>query len=322
MNLDMNCDHYTDTELEALYRIDPGYTIDHILDGERKLYQTLVRSVPDMQVHPFLKQVTKRLFTAIEKREIDKPIEKREIEKPIEKREIEKPDEPKKTYVFTVDSMYRPPAYKIHDFVYTLPEPIIVLSLQIECIDIPVLWNEFNKAQFFFNNLSIPIPDGSYTTSEMEKILYEASSLDVSIQQRTVIRYPEPFTIDFGKRFKSAGWVMGFRREQYKSIYNVLTSNHEIESEAQFGNLTECMYVDVYDYGELFIPDKKYENHSKYVMGYFPVVNQQRVHRHTWKRTYSEPVKLERLRIQLFNKFGEPFLNEADFCIHFAVQPV
>ena len=304
MNLDMNLEHYTLSELETLYRLEPDYTLSHVLDGERELYKKLMRKVSDVTMQEtignFLREVTQRLLP---------------------KEKIEEKTEKTTAYVFTVDSMYRSTASKLHDFIYTLPEPIYIRSLQIECLDIPLVWNEFHKAQFFWNDLSIHLPDGTYTSSEIEKLLYEHASMDVSIQSRTLIRSSEPFTIDFGKRFKSAGWILGFRREEYKSTYNVVTSKHELESEARFGYLTECMYVDVYDYYDTFTPDKIIENRSNYVMGYFPVVNEQRIQKYDLAtRMYPVPFRLERLRIQLFNKFGDPFLNQADFSIHFVVH--
>lgn len=313
----MNIEHYTLAELETLYRLEPEYTLSHVLDGERELYKKLIRKVPDLTmqetISDFLRKVTQRLLSVESKKE-----EKHEPEP--EKEEIQ-PEKKTIPYVFTVDSMYRSTASKIHDFIYTLREPLLIRSLQIECIDIPVVWNEFHKAQFFWNDLSIHLPDGTYTPSEIEKLMYEHASMDVSIQNRTTIRASEPFTIDFGKRFKSAGWILGFRREQYKSTYNVLTSKHELESEARFGYLTECMYVDVYDYYDMFTPDRMIENRSNYVMGYFPVVNEQRIQKYDLAtRLYPIPFRLERLRIQLFNKFGEPFLNQGDFSIHFVVQ--
>ena len=313
MNLDMNIEHYTLAELETLYHLEAGYTLAHVLDGERELYKKLMRKVPDLTIQEtigaFLKQVTQRLL----------PIES----EPEKEKEKEEPKPEKKTnpYVFTVDSMYRSTASKIHDFIYTLPEPMYIRSIQIECLDIPLVWNEFHKAQFYWNNISIHLPDGTYTPSEIEKLLYDHASIDVSIQNRTMIRSSEPFTIDFGKRFKSVGWILGFRREQYKSTYNVLTSKHELESEARFGYLTECMYVDVYDYYDTFIPDKIIENRSNYIMGYFPAVNKERIQKYNLAtRVYPVPFRLERLRIQLFNKFGDPFLNQADFSIHFVIN--
>jgi hypothetical protein len=313
MNLDMNIEHYTLAELETLYHLEAGYTLAHVLDGERELYKKLMRKVPDLTIQEtigaFLKQVTQRLL----------PIES----EPEKEKEKEEPKPEKKTnpYVFTVDSMYRSTASKIHDFIYTLPEPMYIQSIQIECLDIPLVWNEFHKAQFYWNNISIHLPDGTYTPSEIEKLLYDHASIDVSIQNRTMIRSSEPFTIDFGKRFKSVGWILGFRREQYKSTYNVLTSKHELESEARFGYLTECMYVDVYDYYDTFIPDKIIENRSNYIMGYFPAVNKERIQKYNLAtRVYPVPFRLERLRIQLFNKFGDPFLNQADFSIHFVIN--
>lgn len=314
MNLDMNIEHYTLAELETLYRLETGYTLPHVLDGERELYKKLIRKVPDLTMQEtisgFLRQATQRLL----------PVESKE-EKHEPEKEEPKPEKKIIPYIFTVDSMYRSTASKIHDFVYTLPEPILIRSLQIECIDIPVVWNEFHKAQFYWNDLSIHLPDGTYTPSEIEKLLYDHASIDVSIQNRTKIQSPEPFTIDFGKRFKSVGWILGFRREQYKSTYNVLTSRHELESEARFGYLTECMYVDVYDYYDTFTPDKIIENRSNYTMGYFPAVNQDRIQKYNMaSRVYPVPFRLERLRIQLFNKFGDPFLNQADFSIHFVIN--
>lgn len=312
MNLDMNIEHYTLAELETLYRLEPDYTLSHVLDGERELYKKLMRKVADLTLQEtlsaFLRQVTQRLL----------PVEPKKEENPEPEIQPEKKSIP---YVFTVDSMYRSNASKIHDFVYTLPDPLRIRSLQIECMDIPVVWNEFNQAHFFWNNLSIHIPDGTYTPLDIKKLFYDIASIDISIQSRTTIQSDEPFTIDFGKRFKSVGWILGFRRQEYKSIYNVFTSKHELESENRFGYLTECMYVEVYDYCDTFTPDKMIEARSNSIMGYFPAINQTRIQQYNMTtRVYSEPVKLERLRIQLFNKFGDPFLNQADFSIHFIVH--
>ena len=319
----MNIEHYTLAELESLYRLEPKYTLTHVLDGERDLYKKLMRKVPDLTMQEtigvFLKQVTQRLLP----NEFEPKEEKHELKEEKHEPEEEKQEPEKKVipYVFTVDSMYRSTASKIHDFIYTLHEPLYIRSMQIECLDIPLVWNEFHKAQFYWNDLSIHLPDGTYTSSEIEKLLYDHASMDVSIKSRTLIRSSEPFTIDFGKRFKSAGWILGFRREQYKSTYNVLTSKHELESEARFGYLTECMYVDVYDYYDTFIPDKIIENRSNYIMGYFPAINQTRIQKYNLvTRVYPFPFRIERLRIQLFNKFGDPFLNQADFSIHFVVN--
>ena len=120
MNLDTNIDHYDNTELENLFRLEPGYTVTQIVNAERTLHDKLMRSVGDFATQQnlalFLGQAMQRLSEA----QLPTPPPKPEVE------------EKWTRYMFTVDSTQRAPGSKLNDFVCVLHEPIRVHSLQME----------------------------------------------------------------------------------------------------------------------------------------------------------------------------------------------
>jgi hypothetical protein len=308
MNLDMDINHYTDTELEAMFHLSPGYTVTQIVRAERVLYDKLMRSVGDFETQQnialFLGQVTQRLSES----QLPTPPPKPEIvEKWIR-------------YMFTVDSMFRVAGSKINDFVYMFPDPVRIHSLQMEFLDIPVVWNEFQQALFYCNEVPVHIPNGTYTATEFEALLPTIATLQLKVHSHSTLSSADEFIVDFGKQYKSAGWIMGFRREVYKSEYNAITSMHEIVSEAPYGHLTELLYIEVYDYQENFTPERVYAGQTKHTMACVPLLNNQRIQiPYVFHRAYESPVYIDRLRIRLFNKVGECPL-QTDFSILFSAE--
>ena len=305
MNLDMNIHHYTNAELEALFRLDPGYTVTQIVNAERLLYDKLMRSVGDFATQQnaalFLGEATQRLSEA----QLPTPPPKPEVE------------EKWTRYMFTVDSTQRAPGSKLNDFVVMF-EPIRVHSLQMEFLDIPVVWKECQQSFFYLNDLAVHLPDGTYTATEMEKLLPTIADITLKVHSNSVLSSSEPFTVDFGKKYKSIGWIMGFRLPNYKSEFNALTSKHEVVSEAPYGHLTELLYIEVYDYQENFTPERVYAGQTKHTMACIPVLNEKRIQiPYVFHREYEFPVVLERIRIRLYNKVGE-FPLQTDFSILFS----
>jgi hypothetical protein len=296
MSIDLNIDHYTNEDLIVLLKLQPGYTGEQLEKNENEFYLQLMNTVSDIPTRSnitlFLKLAKERLSTLLYKT----------------------------TLLFKVDSIYRSIYSKSYDFVHTM-EPLLIESIQITHIDMPVYWNEYTNASFQWNQTTVYIPDGNYTSSEMETLIPSLVDLSCTIRPQTIFSSKEPFTIEFGKGFKTAGWNMGFRKEKYEGEYNLITSLYEMKAEAPYGNLTECLSIEVYDYQDKCITDITYENQSKYTLACIPVQNQQRLPPTIYpKRMYPSPIKVERLRIRLFDKFGEPFLLKTDFMITFLVK--
>jgi hypothetical protein len=306
MNLDTNIDHYDNTELENLFRLEPGYTINQIVNAERTLHDKLMRSVSDFATQQnlalFLGEAMQRLSEA----QLPTPPPKPEVE------------EKWTRYMFTVDSTQRAPGSKLNDFVCVLHEPIRVHSLQMEFLDIPVVWKECQQSLFHLNDLEVHLPNGTYTATEMEQLLPTIADITLKVHSNSVLSSSEPFTVDFGKKYKSIGWIMGFRLPSYKSEFNALTAKHEVVSEAPYGHLTELLYIEVYDYQENFTPERVYAGQTKHTMACIPVLNEKRIQiPYVFHREYEFPVLLERLRIRLYNKVGE-FPLQTDFSILFS----
>lgn len=296
MSIDLNIDHYTNEDLIVLLKLQPGYTPEQLEKNENEFYLQLMNTVSDIPTRSnitlFLKLAKERLSILLYKH----------------------------TLLFKVDSIHRAVHLKPYDFVHTM-EPLLIESIQITHIDMPVYWNEYNNASFQLNQTLVYIPDGNYTPSEMEELIPSMVELSCTIRPQTMFTSKEPFIIEFGKGFKTAGWNMGFRKEKYEGEYNPITSLYEIKSESPYGHLTECLSIEVYDYQDKCITDITYANQSKYTLACIPVQNQQRLPPTIYpKRMYPSPVKIERLRIRLFDKFGEPFLLKTDFVITFLVK--
>jgi hypothetical protein len=309
MNLDMNIDHYTNTELENLFRLDPGYTVTQVVKAERILYDKLMRSVGDFatqqNVALFLGEATQRLSEA----QLPKPPPKPDIA------------ETWIRYMFTIDSTQRTPGSKLNDFVVMF-EPIRVHSLQMEFLDIPVIWKECQDTLFYLNNQIVHIPNGTYSATEMEALLPTIADITLRVHSNSVLSSSEPFTLDFGKQYKSVGWIMGFRQSNYTSEFNALTSKHEVVSEAPYGHLTELLYIEVYDYLENFTQERVYAGQTKHTMACVPVMNEKRIQiPYIFHRAYTFPVSLDRLRIRLYNKVGE-FPIQTDFSILFSAEKI
>lgn len=296
MSIDLNIDHYTNEDLIILLKLQPGYTKEQLEKNENEFYLKLMDTVTDIPTRSnitlFLKLTKERLSVLLYKPQL----------------------------LFKVDSIYRSVYSKPYDFVYTM-EPIQIESIQITHIDMPVYWNEYTNASFQWNQTYVYIPDGNYTLVEMEILIPSLVNLSCLIRPQTIFFSKEPFSIDFGKGYKTAGWNMGFRKEKYEGEYDPITSLYEIKAEAPYGELTECLSIEVYDYQDKCITDITYANQSKYTLACIPIQNQQRLPSTIYpKRMYPSHIKLERLRIKLFDKYGDPFLIKTDYVITFLVK--
>lgn len=285
MSIDLNVDHYTNKDLEILFILPETYNASQVERAENIMYMKLMAQVePSMKsdITLFLKYAKERLIASI-------PLTR------------------------TVLDSYQKTK---HDFVYSFPEPKMVQQYSFSCIDIPVYYPMAKQCSFQYNQEKVFIPDGTYTSQEMQELLTELVYFQVSIKNHTLFSSKESFTIEFSKRSER---VFGFQQSRYTSELNIVSGRYEIKSEAPYGKETECLWIDVYDYHETFTTNISY--HSPTTMACIHVKYGDHIRQKgEIVRSYATPVKLERLRIRLYDKYGEPFLLKSDYSLTLEIR--
>ena len=249
---------------------------------------------------------------------------------------------------------------KSSDFVYTCPENIKkVTSLKISSIEIPNTWYFFSDAMM--NNLFtvidnitkimyvFKIPEGNYNSDDMSDVtLIQVSpatqgiptlklTVDIITSKSTLyLNNTGNYTIDFGipglLLQQTAGWSLGFRKQTYTSIRSCVSEGSYSSS---FDNY---FFIDVDDYQSNFVTDAVVSvtqglNGAPFylgntIMAKIPITtNANSVMFNNGSdllfktRDYFGPVKLEKLRIRLLNKFGQVIdMNHNDFSIAFEIK--
>jgi len=287
MSIDLNINHYTNKDLEILLSLPETYNSSQVELAETNMYLQLMNQVePSMKpdITLFLKYAKERLISSIS------------------------------VVRLMIDSYQK----QKHDFVYSLKDPILVQQYSLSCIDIPIYYPIVQQCSFQYNEDMIFVPDGTYTSQEMTELLTNLVYFQVSIKTYTLFSSKETFTIEFQKR---SGRIFGFQQQKYKSEFNIITGSYEIKSEAPYGKETECVWIDIYDYHETFLTNITYVNEPPTIMTCIPVEYGEHVRtKGEIIRTYASPIKLERLRIRLYNKYGEPFLLKSDFSITLEIK--
>ena len=249
---------------------------------------------------------------------------------------------------------------KSSDFIYTCPENIKkVTSLKISSIEIPTNWYSFSDA--LMNNTfrvtdnitkivyTFRIPEGNYSSDDMSSVtLIQDSPSTPGIPDKTItvdiitskttlfLRSTGNYTVDFevpGLLLQqTAGWSLGFRKPRYVSV-------KEITSEGSYSSAFDnYFFIDVDDYQSNFVTDAVVSvNHGlngvpfylgNTIMARIPITtNTNSVMFNNGSdllfktREYFGPVKLEKLRIRLLNKFGHVIdMNQNDYSIAFEIK--
>jgi len=281
MNLDLNIAHYTNKDLELLFALPEPYNPSQLEEAENNTYMKLMNQVdPSMklEITMFLKFAKDRLMASI-------PL------------------------VRTVIDTYNKPVK--HDFVHVMQDPKWVQQYTFSCIDIPVYYPMARQCSFQYNEEKVYIPDGTYTAQEMQELLTSLVYFQVSIKNYTLFSSNETFTIEFQKRTER---LFGFQQLKYVSEFNENSGMYEIKSDLPYGKEIECLWIDVYDYHENFTTNITYD--SPTIMACIPIEYGEHIRQKgEIIKTYAVPIKLERLRIRLYDKYGEPFLLKSDFSL-------
>jgi hypothetical protein len=286
MSIDLNIDHYTNKDLEILFTLPETYNASQVERAENIMYIKLMNQVDSSMksdITLFLKYAKERLISSI-------PIVR-----------------------ISLDSYQKQTK---HDIVYSFQDPKIVQQYSLSFIDIPVYYPMVQQCIFYYNQEKIYIPDGTYTSQEMEELLTDLVYFQVTIKNYTLFSYKESFTIEFQKKSER---IFGFQQLKYTSELNVVSGLYEIKSEAPYGKETECLWIDVYDYHETFTTNICY--HSPTIMACIPVEYGEHIrHKGEIVRSFTNPVKIERLRIRLYDKYGEPFLLKSDYLLTLEIK--
>jgi hypothetical protein len=249
---------------------------------------------------------------------------------------------------------------KSTDFVYTFPENIKkVISLKISAIEIPNTWYFFsddlmNNIFTVIDNITkityvFKIPEGNYTSDDMSDVTLVQLSPTTSgipsrkitvdiITSKTTLYFNNTgnYTVDFGVPGlllqQTLGWSLGFRKQTYTSIRSIVSEGSYSSS---FDNY---FFIDVDDYQSNFVTDAVVSvTHGlngvpfylgNTIMARIPITtNANSVMFNNGSdllfktREYFGPVKLEKLKIRLLNKFGQVIdMNNNDFSIAFEIK--
>jgi hypothetical protein len=286
MSIDLNVDHYTNKDLEILFTLTEIYNASQVERAENIMYSKLMEQVDismKADITLFLKYAKERLISSI-------PIVRILLD----------------SYQKTIK----------HDIVYSFKEPKIIQHYSLSFIDIPVYYPMVKQCIFHYNQEKVYIPDGTYTPQEMTELLLDLVYFQVYIKTYTLFFSKESFTIEFQKKSER---IFGFQQLKYTSELNVVTGLYEIKSESPYGKETECLWIDVYDYHETFTTNITYD--SPTIMACIPVEYGEHIRQKgEIVRSFANPVKIERLRIRLYDKYGEPFLLKSDYSLTLEIK--
>ena len=221
-----------------------------------------------------------------------------------------------------------------------------------------------NSNNVFMNaTYKITIPDGNYTPAQLELVLNNIfqnipntllSGLIVQVGQTTIIRARVPtdssgpylyeaiddmfspdfyfklsFALEYTLLYKTAGWMLGFRKEEYIIKYedtyvNIIDAPHEIIYNAYVAS--ESMYIitsdnyiflEIDDFHNNFATNTLISTNSTSYLGKNilarivlkngsnTIITDTTENGIFKRREYFGPIKLEKLKIRLLNKFGD-----------------
>jgi len=347
MNVDLNLHNYSTADIEKLFGLNYGYVESDVIKKENELSAKLtkfqVNSKTKQEIVDFLKKAKDRLFeTKINSFTMINPL-----------------DRPVVTRLICVDTTFRPQySYtKSTDFIYACPEYVKnVTSLKISSIELPYSWYQFSDSASnnifnitYLNTLyTIKIKEGNYDayTISTDATLTNADTggvppITLTITTnlstaKTTITGSSPFSINFGVSGlllqQTAGWSLGFRNQIYEGASSYT-------SEGSYGSaFDDYLFVDVDDFHSNFLTDAVVSvtqglNGTPFylgntIMAKIPVnANSNTILFNNGSdmlfktREYFGPVKLERLRIRLLDKFGSVIdLNNNDYSIAFEIK--
>jgi hypothetical protein len=218
--------------------------------------------------------------------------------------------------------------------------------MKIASIEMPNMWYMFSNAKqnntftIIQNNIHTinTIPEGNYLSDTFNNVialngLVNGTVNVSSITSKTTFQSTSPFSINFtGPIYNNCGWMLGFKETSYVST-NISLNLYQIISESSYGaTIPNYFFVEVDDYHNNFITDSVVSVTrtngtptylGKNIMGKIPVptpfntiMTNNTSDLLFKKRDYFGPVRLERLKIRIIDRFGNTIdLNQNDYSI-------
>jgi hypothetical protein len=255
---------------------------------------------------------------------------------PIEKRVV--------TRGVCIDTLFRPnyQGTLSTDFIYEFPEhQKNIVSMKVSAVEIPIVWYAFSTERknnyFYINNVKITIPDGNYTSIEIQSVLttlLTSFGITVNISPNTTnltfsgsTAFTVLFEVDSLALSQTCGWNLGFRKKTYDGNSS---NGYIVVSEASYGSsFDNYFFIEIDDYQRNVVTDSIVSVVKTLNTGYlgkniiaripistsFNVVTFNNASDGLFKtRDYFGPVRLEKLRIRLLDRFGQVIsLNQNDF---------
>jgi len=191
-------------------------------------------------------------------------------------------------------------------------------------------------------NSGLTTPTDSLLSFISNDIVDNKISMSISDSTtKTTLTGEIPFSVDFElpnvDQFKTAGWALGFRKGTYSST-QITNTQHTITSESSYGSsFDNYFFIDVDDYHNNFVTDTMVSVITKNgvpaflgknIMARIPIdVGSNSIIMNTSSdgllksRNYFGPIRLERIRIRLLDRFGQVIdLNGNDFSMEIDIE--
>ena len=354
MNIDLNLNNYSNHDIEKLFGLTYGYLESDVDKKESELSTKLTKFQVNLKtkqdISDFLKKAKERLFESkiIPFTSIN-PIERKSVSRLVS---IDTTFRPQYAYTKSSDFIYACPEY-IKNVTSLKISSIEIQNSWYMFSDTPTNNISDTTTNNIFNvgTTTIKITEGNYdatdittpsvltaTDSTGSSVVVPITILVDSNTSKTTISSVSlaNFTLDFGVSGlllqQTAGWTLGFRKQTYQGANTYV-------SEGSYGSSVEnYFFVDVDDYHSNFLTDAVVSvtqglNGNPFylgntIMAKIPITtNAQTIVFNNGSdmlfktREYFGPVKLERLRIRLLNKFGNVIdMNNNDYSIAFEMK--
>jgi hypothetical protein len=325
-SIDLNLEHYTQPELEQLFRLPQGYTHADLKKNSEIMVQQMyqVPSSPELQlkVFQFLQRAREQLVSYMIPTPTQSFVYTNPSEfyqgavNPVEKRIV--------TKIVCLDSFLRT-FYKTTlatDCTFTFEPLKKVVSMKVSRITIqPSLaftaaagTNVFTVTTLVGTH-TIVIPDGNYDAVSMMDCLNEQlpSGMTCTIDANTM-KCTFQYTIEFTLQWPSPlGRLFGFVDAEY-------SKQAAYTSEGIYDPLDKYYFVDVDDFQNNFVTNTVISNIPEGYIGknIIAKVALNSPDLDFCTREYFGPVKLDKLKIRIINRFGNTVqLNGFDYSISF-----
>jgi hypothetical protein len=267
---------------------------------------------------------------------------------PIEKRVV--------TRGVCIDTLFRPnyQGTSSTDFIYEFPEhQKNIVSMKVSAIEIPIVWYAFSTDRknnyFYVNNEKITIPDGNYTSDEIITVLTNVlstagfthitpsiSSYTTKLTFTSTQAFSLSFEVESLALSQTCGWNLGFRKKTYEGNTD---NSYVVISESSYGSsFDNYFFIEIDDYQRNVVTDSIVSVVKTLNTGYlgkniiaripistsFNVVTHNNASDGLFKtRDYFGPVRLEKLRIRLLDRFGQVIsLNQNDFSMMIELKEI